>query len=88
MKWIQIAKAVLMLLPAIIAAMKALEEAIPGQGRGELKLRLIRQTLETAYVGINRTKVSFDDVWPSLQRIIGDLVVDFNDIGWGDGEDD
>ena len=34
------------LLPAVIAAIKAIEEAIPGSGQGEAKLAAVRGIIE------------------------------------------
>lgn len=62
---------ILQLLPALITAMKAIEEAIPGNGKGEEKLSAIRQILEA--VDSNATKF-----WPQIQSVIGVLVGLFN----------
>ena len=37
---------IVQLLPALIAAIKAIEEAIPGQGQGEAKLAAVRGIIE------------------------------------------
>jgi hypothetical protein len=74
MNWITIATTVLQLLPAIITAIKAIEEAIPGQGRGEDKLAAIRGILE----GVNS---SVDAYWPALEKAIGVIVGLFNRTG-------
>lgn len=83
MKWLQIARAVLMLIPAIIAAIQALEEAIPGEGKGEQRLAAIREILQKIHAGANETLVSFEEVWPALASTIGVLVATFNSVGWG-----
>lgn len=62
------------LIPAIIAAMKAIEEAIPGQGAGEQKLMAIRQMLEAI-------DVSFKTMWPQVSSVIAVLVNLFNTTG-------
>ncbi len=74
MNWITIATTVLQLLPAIITAIKAIEEAIPGQGRGEDKLAAIRGILE----GVN---TNVDVYWPALEKAIGVIVGLFNRTG-------
>ena len=74
MNWITIATTVLQLLPAIITAIKAIEEAIPGQGRGEDKLAAIRGILE----GVN---ANVDTYWPALEKAIGVIVGLFNRTG-------
>jgi len=82
MKWIQVAKAVLMLLPVLISAIKSIEEAIPGEGKGEQKLAQIRSILEVAHSGMSKSIVSFEDIWPTLEVAISSLVSTFNAIGW------
>lgn len=74
MNWISTASALLQLLPAIIAAMKALEDAIPGKGQGELKLAAIREILES----VNSQVAA---MWPSIEKTIGVLVTVFNKAG-------
>ncbi|MBP9714801.1 MAG: hypothetical protein KBD60_14135 [Sterolibacterium sp.] len=65
---------ILQLIPALIAAMRAIEEAIPGTGKGEEKLSAIRQILEA--VDSSATKY-----WPQIQAVIGVLVNLFNTAG-------
>ena len=62
------------LLPAIIAAIKAIEEAIPGSGQGEAKLAAVRGIIEAV-------DASYKSLWPQLQPIIGVLVGLFNKTG-------
>ena len=62
------------LLPALIAAIKAIEEAIPGQGQGEAKLAAVRGIIEAV-------DASYKSLWPQLQPIIGVLVGLFNKTG-------
>ena len=62
------------LLPAIIVAMKAIEDAIPGSGKGEEKLAALRQMLEAIDGGIAK-------LWPQIQPVIGVLVNLFNSTG-------
>lgn len=65
---------ILQLLPALIQAMKAIEEAIPGQGQGEQKLAAIRQILEAVDSGVAK-------FWPQIQTTISVLVGLFNTTG-------
>jgi hypothetical protein len=66
--------AILQLLPALINAIKAIEEAIPGEGKGELKLAAIRQILEV-------TSEYSSKLWPTLEKVIGVVVSTFNTTG-------
>ncbi|MBP8197365.1 MAG: hypothetical protein KAX64_02275 [Chromatiaceae bacterium] len=74
MNWFSQLQDVLKLLPAIIIAIKAIEEAIPGQGKGEQKLAAIRAIMEAAngQIGI---------IWPLIETTIGILVGLFNKTG-------
>lgn len=65
---------ILQLIPALIAAMRAIEEAIPGAGKGEEKLSAIRQILEAVDSGATK-------YWPQIQAVIGVLVGLFNKTG-------
>jgi hypothetical protein len=62
------------LVPAIIAALKAIEEAIPGQGQGELKLTAVRQMLEAVDGGIGK-------LWPQISGVVASLITLFNATG-------
>lgn len=74
MNWFSQLNDVLKLLPAIITAIKAIEEAIPGQGKGEEKLAAIRAIMEAANGQISL-------YWPLIQTTIGVLVGLFNKTG-------
>ena len=74
MSWITTATTILNLLPALIMAMRAIEEAIPGQGKGEDKLAAIRAILEA-------TNAQIGALWPTIQTAIGILVALFNKTG-------
>lgn len=66
---------VLQYIPAIIQVIKAVEAAIPGQGRGELKLAALREMLEAIDGG-------FGQAWPTVQKIVGILVTLLNKTNW------
>lgn len=62
------------LLPALIAAIKAIEEAIPGAGQGDAKLAAVRGIIEAVDTG-------YKNLWPQIQPVIGVLVGLFNKTG-------
>jgi len=62
------------LIPAIIAALKAIEEAVPGEGQGEKKLAAVRGMLEAVDGGVS-------NLWPQISGVITVLVKLFNDTG-------
>ena len=74
MSWLGIVKMVLELLPAIIAALKAIESVLPETGKGAEKLALVRDIVE----GVN------DDAknnWPLIENTIGKIVAFLNKVG-------
>jgi len=81
MKFLTILKAIIALLPMVIEAIKAVEEAIPGQGKGEAKLAAIRAILEGAYAAAQDIGLTFSELWPALEKTIAGLVGAFNSAG-------
>lgn len=65
---------VLQLIPALIAAIKAIEDAIPGSGMGEQKLAAVRAMLEVIDGSVSK-------LWPQISGVIGVLVGLFNAVG-------
>lgn len=65
---------ILQLIPALIAAIKAIEEAIPGTGQGEQKLAAVRAMLEVIDGSVSK-------LWPQISGVIGVLVGLFNSTG-------
>lgn len=74
MSWLSTATTLLQLLPAIITAIKAIEEAIPGKGQGELKLAAIREIIES----VSGQVIT---LWPYIEKAISVLVSMFNKTG-------
>ena len=62
------------LIPVIIEIIKAIEEAIPGQGQGEKKLAAVRGILESTVEG-------FNNLWPNVEKIIPIVVSALNAAG-------
>lgn len=62
------------LIPAIVTALKAIEDAIPGAGQGEAKLAAVRQMLEAVDSGVAK-------LWPQISGIVTALVTLFNSTG-------
>jgi hypothetical protein len=67
-------KTIMLMLPFLIEAIKALEEAIPGQGQGEQKLAAIRTMIEILYEPAK-------EIMPLIEKVIGVLVNTFNATG-------
>lgn len=62
------------LIPVIIELIKVIEQAIPGESKGEAKLVAVREILEIVDGG---TK----NLWPQISLIISVLVKTFNTTG-------
>lgn len=62
---------IVQLIPMLIDLIKSVEAAIPGQGKGEQKLAMIRQILEV-------TDDAVGQLWPTLEKVIAILVKTFN----------
>jgi hypothetical protein len=67
-------RTVLMLIPALIEAMRAIEDAIPGNGKGEQKLAALRGIIAVSYEQAAA-------IMPIVERVIGVLVDAFNAVG-------
>ena len=65
---------ILQLIPALITALKAIEDAIPGSGMGEQKLSAVRAMLEVIDGSISK-------LWTQISGVIGVLVNLFNATG-------
>ena len=65
--------AILQIIPALIAVVRAVENAIPESGKGKDKLAMVRQMLEVSYAGIA-------ELWPALEKVIGVMVSTFNQL--------
>lgn len=65
---------ILQALPAIIAVLKALEAAVPGQGQGKAKL-------DAAIELITAADAALAQYVPQLTNVIGTLVALFNRVG-------
>lgn len=81
MQYLTIIKTVLSLLPLILEAVKAIEAALPQGGQGAEKLALIRNTLQAGFEAAGEVAVSFEAVWPALEKTVGAVVGLFNTVG-------
>jgi hypothetical protein len=70
--------AILKLLPLVLAAVKAVEEAIPLPGQGKRKLDLVLDILRTAYEG--GMDVAREFSWEKLVTIVIPMVTKIVDL--------
>jgi hypothetical protein len=75
--------AILQLFPAIIAAVQAIENAIPVSQQGKVKLDLVLDTVKTAYDAEEsvRKDFSWDKLAGVVVTIVGKVVATFNALG-------
>lgn len=57
----------LRLLPAIVAAVKALEDALPVSGQGKSKLAALREIMTSVDAGVTA-------IWPMVETAVGAIV--------------
>ncbi len=65
---------ILQMIPAIIGAIKSIEEFLPATGIGKEKIAVIRASLESTYDGVS-------EVWPAVEKVVGMLVTLANSTG-------
>jgi hypothetical protein len=58
---------VLRLLPAIVAAIRALEEALPSAGAGKDKLAALREIMVSIDTGVTA-------IWPAIEKAVAAIV--------------
>ena len=81
MKFIQTAKMILSLLPAIIEAIRAIEAVMPEGGRGKEKLAIVKAAIDSAAVAADGTMTAVEAVWPAISNTISTIVGVFNATG-------
>lgn len=80
-KFLLVMRLLVQLLPVLIDIIKTVETAIPGAGKGEQKLAMVREMMEAAYSYAGIAAVKFDEVWPTIQRLITSIVTTYNSVG-------
>lgn len=78
---LQTIKLIVALLPTLMEVIKALENAFPQGGNGAAKLAALREILAGAFDVVKDLGVTFDQLWPALERVISSLVALFNKTG-------
>ena len=74
-------RAWLELIPIIIAAVRAIEAALPEQGLGSAKLAAVRMAIEAAFDSVQDVLGTFSDVWPRIERMVAGIVASLNAAG-------
>lgn len=81
MNFFHLIRLLIELMPVLIDAIKAAEDALPGEGKGEAKLVMVRGVLEAAYEAATDTQADFTQIWPAVKRTIDSVVSAFNAVG-------
>lgn len=69
------------LVPVIIGAIRAIEQALPESGQGSAKLAALRLAIQAGYESVQDVLGAFDDVWPRIESLVRSLVAKFNETG-------
>lgn len=82
---LQIARIVFGLLPAIRDGIIQIEKALPGKGKGELKLVMLREIIEEI-LKVTGNGAIMNIVGGVINRIVARLVENYNKDGWPEEE--
>ena len=75
MQFLAIVKTFVSLFPLIVQAITIAEQAFPQKGQGASKLELVKITLlGAAEVSYDLDAGRFNEIWPSIQKIIAAYV--------------
>ena len=80
-RFVKLLQALLLILPAIIDAIRAIEAAVPVGGKGADKLQLLRELIAGVYDTAGDVGVAFADLWPTIERTVASVVALFNKAG-------
>ena len=69
------------LLPAIREGILVMEEILPGEGKGEKKLIMLREFIEDA-MKIRGDSAMMTVLWPIIELWVARIVRRFNEDGW------
>ena len=81
MKFLSLVRIVISLMPILIEAIRAVEEALPGSNNGAAKLAMVRGLLESSYETATDTEATFSEIWPAIQKTVSSIVTAFNNAG-------
>lgn len=80
-KYIEIAVFIISLGPKIIEIVNAVEKMLPEGNKGAAKLELVKSMVKSVFDGMGSLKVTFDEVWPSIQKMVAAVVAFANTVG-------
>ena len=74
MQFLTIVKTIITLIPLLIQAITAIEQAFPQSGQGASKLEAVKATLQGAADVSADMAGQFETIWPVIQKVIGSVV--------------
>jgi hypothetical protein len=80
-KLIATAKTIAAIVPIVITFVEQVEASLPPGTPGATKLEIVKQWLESMWSTFQGVEVVFEDVWPTLEKLIAALVAAWNNIG-------
>jgi hypothetical protein len=81
LKYLEIAAFIIGLGPKIIEIVNAVEKMLPENKQGAAKLELVKNMVKSTFEGLGNLKVTFDEVWPSVQKMVAAVVMFANSVG-------
>lgn len=72
---------VMTVLPALVQAIRLVEEAMPEAGKGSTKLALVMAGVEAVHESAKEVAVTFQEVRPVLESTVSKVVGLFNAVG-------
>lgn len=69
------------ILPAVRQGILVMEEVLPGKGKGEERLIMIREFIEDVLQVSGQSGV-LDFIWPMIEKWIARIVKKYNEEGW------
>ena len=81
LKIIAVMRIIAAMFPLVVEFIRQIEAAFPEKEQGSMKREMLRELLQAAYVAAADGKISFDEVWPLLDKTIAIIVDKFNIAG-------
>lgn len=81
MSYLAYIKLILSLLPLILEVVSAIEKSLPQSGQGAAKLALVKNAIQAAYDASKDATAKFDEIWPTIQKVVESTVALFNTTG-------
>lgn len=81
LKYLEIISFILAISPKIMEIVTAVEKMFPEGGQGAAKLELVKNMLQSVFDGLGSFKVTFEEMWPTIQKMVAAIVSFANTVG-------